>query len=139
MTRGQSPGAFGSSQYDGWSSRFDKSALPQNQTITQTDKVPRRMMSLNENRDTGSKSGVMTGQSRAEYLANHPVSTNTTMNWKRQRDTLPALEGAGPSLNKTGVLLPKIGGAAGIGAGLNPTSYSFEPGSLGDKDQKSKN
>ena len=56
-------------------------------------------------------------------MANHPVSTLTQNNWRRQQDVLPALPGGGPSTNlsRTGVLLPRIGAG-----GLDPTSYQFE-------------
>jgi len=111
-TRGQSPGGFGSSQYDGFGgSRFknpsEASSLhmgtpnrgvgDSHSSFTNT----RRMMSLGEKRTPG------TNQSEsADYMANHPVSSMTQANWRKPKDTLPSLEGGKASLNRTGVLLP---------------------------------
>lgn len=74
--------------------------------------------------------GTNESQSDAQYLANHPVSTLTQNNWRRQQDVLPSLPGGVPSnLSRTGVLLPNIGGKNGMSA----TSYQFEAKDLADK------
>jgi len=71
--------------------------------------------------------GTNQSQHDEQYLANHPVSTMTQNNWRRQQDVLPALPGGGPAsnLSRTGVLLPKISGNS-LGGGLGATSYQFE-------------
>ena len=112
LTRDQSMGGFGKSQYEGpWGRRFEEEQ--QRQTIESSGHTAtRRMMSLGERRNP---SGM---PSNEKYLANHPISTLTQSSWRRERDVLPAIEGAGQNLNKTGVLLPKIGDSLGIGTGL---------------------
>lgn len=77
----------------------------------------RKMASLGERRQPG------TNQSSTEnYLANHPISNLTQSTWRRDKDTLPSIEGN--NLNKTGVFLPKISnvGNLEIGAGLHSSN-----------------
>lgn len=123
-TRGQSPGGFGSSQYEGnWGGSSKQLKLGQDDDSRRTIDVrsTRRMMSLGEKRTPG------TNQSSNEnYLANHPISTLTQSSWRRDRDVLPALEGG--NLNRTGVLLPRINNGSGMGVGLQQPSFTFEPG-----------
>ena len=74
----------------------------------------RKMASLGARREPG------TNQSTTEnYLANHPISNLTQSTWRREKDTLPSIEGR-TDLNKTGVFLPKISnvGNLEIGTGL---------------------
>lgn len=86
-TRGQSPGGFGASQYEGnWGGKSFKLDNPETKTIEA--RTTRRMMSLGDRRNPG------TNQSTNEnYLANHPISALTQSSWRRDRDVLPALEG----------------------------------------------
>jgi len=136
-TRGMSPGGFGQSQYgaeSGWGrGRLDSHAKHPQQSPSVADESfasinssSRRMMSLG---DGGRRRHPGTNQSQhdEQYLANHPVSTMTQNNWRRQQDVLPALPGGGPAsnLSRTGVLLPKISGNS-LGGGLGATSYQFE-------------
>lgn len=122
-----SPGGFGQSQYgaeSGWGrSRLDSQAKQSqlgDESFSQTSS--RRMMSLGEG-GRRRHPGTNQSQSDEQYLANHPVSTLTQNNWRRQQDVLPALPGGGPGSNlcRTGVLLPKIGAG-----GLAGASYQFE-------------
>jgi len=122
MTRGQSPGGFGASQYDGdWGGRFklDPPDSGSRKTIDARPTRGGRLMSLGERRTPG------TNQSTNEsYLANHPISHMTQSSWRREQDVLPTLEGG--NLNRTGVLLPHISnGGLGVGAGL-AQGYTFE-------------
>ena len=55
-------------------------------------------------------------------MANHPVSSTTQQSWRRSRETLPVIEKTN-NLNRTGVLLPKIGSDS-----FNNNGYSFESG-----------
>ena len=118
MTRGQSPGGFGSSQYDGNWSRKDM------QSITQSDKhLPakrNRMMSVGESKSPWQNQNQT--KSNENYLANHPISNLTQSTWRRDQDVLPKIEG---NLNRTGVLLPTINNHGNIPM---PGGYSFESG-----------
>ena len=138
-TRGRegSPGGFGSSQYDGFGGgRFknptDGSSLHMgtpNQGVGDSHSsftASRRMMSEGPKRTPG------TNQSNADYMANHPVSSQTQANWRKPKDTLPSLGGGKSSLNRTGVLLPQISGG-GLAVGMKPPTYKFESGGMPPK------
>ena len=72
---------------------------------------------------TGERSTLeVKGRQSEDYLADHPVTSITQQNWRRQQDVLPALPSGAPSLNRTGVLLPQIGAGG-------KASYQFDAGS----------
>lgn len=126
MTRGQSPGGFGSSQYDGNWGKKD--------TITHSDKMGPsskrgRMMSVGERKSPWNAKG----KTNENYLANHPISNLTQSTWRREKDVLPALEG---NLNRTGVLLPTINTNGNIPM---PGQYSFEAGGAKKQEIPQKN
>jgi len=78
-------------------------------------------MSLGEKRAPGTNHG----KNSESYLADHPISSHTQSSWRRPKDTLPSLDG-GQNLNRTGVLLPDINMAGGVGGGLGGPAYKFE-------------
>ena len=80
-------------------------------------------MSLGEKRNPGTNQGK-----NEDYLSNHPVSNLTQSSWRKTKDSLPSIDSG--NLNRTGVLLPQIGGnGINIGSGIsNGPSYMFESG-----------
>ena len=67
------------------------------------------MMSVGDRRTAGTNHD----KNSESYLADHP------------KDTLPSLDG-GQNLNRTGVLLPDINMAGGVGGGLGGPAYKFK-------------
>lgn len=119
---------MGSSQYDGnWGRggfKPEEDRLRSTKTSiepTTSTATSRRMLSLGEKRTPGTNSG-----SNENYLANHPISTLTQSSWRRERESLPAIDKAS-LLGRTGVLLPKSGAPGEMGHGLS-TAYTFEAG-----------